>query len=200
MVEIITGLVLASAAGLNAYIPMLGLGLLSRFTDLVQLPDSWVWLENGWALGVLGVLLALEVLVDKFPALDSVNDILQTAVRPAAGGIVFSAGSSSGTVAVADPADFIAAGSVWPFVFGVVVALVPHLLKAIARPIINTLTAGAGAAVMSTFEDLGAVALTVLAVIVPLVALALVILATILLVRRLRRALAARREMRNAGP
>ncbi|MFA7497070.1 MAG: DUF4126 domain-containing protein [Leucobacter sp.] len=200
MVEIITGLVLASAAGLNAYIPMLGLGLLSRFTDLVQLPDNWAWLENGWALGVLGVLLALEVLVDKFPALDSVNDILQTAVRPAAGGIVFSAGSSSGTVAVADPADFIASGSVWPFVFGVVVALVPHLLKAIARPIINTLTAGAGAAVMSTLEDLGAVALTVLAVIVPLVALALVILATILLVRRLRRALAARREMSNAGP
>ncbi len=57
MLELITGTVLASAAGLNAYVPLLGLGLLSRFTDLVHLPDGWLWLENEWALGVLGVLL-----------------------------------------------------------------------------------------------------------------------------------------------
>lgn len=199
MLEIITGMTLAASAGLNAYIPMLGLGLLSRFTELVQLPGAWAWLENEWALGILGVLLLVEVLVDKFPALDSVNDVLQTVVRPASGGIVFSAGSSSDTFAVADPAEFVASAQFWPFVLGVLIALVPHVLKALARPVINALTAGAGAAVSSTLEDLGAVLLTVLAVVVPVLALALLVAVIVVLIRRLRRALAERSARRGGA-
>ncbi|WP_053383767.1 DUF4126 domain-containing protein [Leucobacter celer] len=199
MLEIITGMTLAASAGLNAYIPLLGLGLLSRFTDLVQLPTAWSWIENEWALGVLGVLLVVEVLVDKFPALDSVNDVLQTVVRPASGGIVFSAGSSSDTFAVADPAEFVTSAQFWPFVLGVLIALVPHVLKAVARPVINALTAGAGAAVSSTLEDLGAVVLTVLAVIVPVLALVLLVAVVVVLIRRLRRALAERAARRDSA-
>lgn len=193
MLEIITGTVLAGAAGLNAYIPLLGLGLLSRFTGLVQLPDAWLWLENGWALGIIGALLVVEVVVDKVPALDTANDVLQTIVRPASGGLVFSAGSSSDTVAVTDPAAFVASAQFWPFLLGVAVALVPHILKAVARPVLNVMTAGLGAAVASTLEDIGAVALTILAVVVPVLALIALVVATVLLARRLRRALAARR-------
>ncbi len=199
MLEIITGMTLAASAGLNAYIPLLGLGLLSRFTDLMQLPAAWSWIENEWALGVLGVLLVVEVLVDKFPALDSVNDVLQTVVRPASGGIVFSAGSSSDTFAVADPAEFVTSAQFWPFVLGVLIALVPHVLKAVARPVINALTAGAGAAVSSTLEDLGAVVLTVLAVIVPVLALVLLVAVVVVLIRRLRRALAERAARRDSA-
>lgn len=199
MLEIITGGSLAAAAGLNAYIPLLGLGLLARFTGLVQLPDGWAWLSNEWCLGILGVLLVVEILVDKFPALDSVNDVLQTVVRPASGGVVFAAGSASGTVAVDDPAAFISSAQVWPVVLGVVIALVPHLLKAVARPILNMLTAGAGAAVSSTLEDIAAVAITILAVIVPVLALVAIVVVFALLIRRLRRALAARGEKRAAG-
>ncbi|MBO1901935.1 DUF4126 domain-containing protein [Leucobacter weissii] len=194
MLEIITGTVLASAAGLNAYIPLLGIGLLSRFTEMVQLPEGWAWLENDWALGVIGVLLLVELIVDKVPALDSVNDVLQTVVRPASGGLVFSAGSSSETVAVADPAAFVGSSQFWPFVLGAVVALIPHLLKAVARPVLNVLTAGAGAAVSSALEDLGAALLTILAVIVPLLALVCAVALIVLLIRRLRRGLAARRD------
>ena len=39
-VELLTGFGLATAAGLNAYIPLLALGLLARFTDLVTLPHA----------------------------------------------------------------------------------------------------------------------------------------------------------------
>ena len=70
MLELITGATLAASAGLNAYIPLLGLGLLSRFTELVQLPAGWGWIENEWSLGILGVLLVIEILVDKVPALE----------------------------------------------------------------------------------------------------------------------------------
>lgn len=196
MLELITGTTLAASAGLNAYIPLLGLGLLSRFTSVVQLPESWAWLENGWALGVLGVLLLVETLVDKVPALDTINDVLQTAVRPASGGMVFAAGSASTTAAVTDPASFVESAQFWPFVMGVVIALVPHLLKAVARPVLNVLTGGAGASVMSVLEDVGAALLTVLAVIVPVLALGVLVLVIVLLVRRLRRALRARAEQR----
>ncbi|QAB18006.1 DUF4126 domain-containing protein [Leucobacter muris] len=199
MLELITGITLAASAGLNAYIPLLGLGLLSRFTDIVQLPSGWAWLENGWSLGVLGVLLVVEVLVDKFPVLDTANDVLQTVVRPASGGMVFAAGSSSETVAVADPAAFVTSAEFWPFVLGVLVALVPHLLKAIARPVLNALTGGAGAAVSSFFEDIGALVLTLLAVVVPVLALVLLIVVVGVLVRRLRRAQLRRREQRAAA-
>lgn len=198
MLELFTGISLAAAAGLNAYIPLLGLGLLSRFTDIVELPAGWVWLENDWSLWIVGALLALEVLVDKVPALDSVNDVVQTVVRPASGGMVFAAGSASSTVAVEDPAALLTSAQFWPVVLGILIALVPHILKAVARPILNVVTAGAGAAVASVFEDIGAVLLTILAVIVPVIALLLLVLVVVLLVRRLRRALAERRAKRLA--
>lgn len=193
MLEIITGVVLAASAGLNAYVPLLGLGLLSRFTEWVSLPTGWSWIENEWSLGILGVLLVIEMLVDKVPALDSINDVLHTTIRPASGGIVFAAGSGSDTVAVSDPAAFIASADVWPVVVGACVALIPHALKAIARPVVNVLTAGAGAAVASTFEDIGAVVLTVLAVVAPVVALVALGFVIVALVRRLQRALRERR-------
>ncbi len=193
MLEIITGVVLAASAGLNAYVPLLGLGLLSRFTEWVSLPTGWSWIENEWSLGILGVLLVIEMLVDKVPALDSINDVLHTIIRPASGGMVFAAGSGSDTVAVSDPAAFIASADVWPVVVGACVTLIPHALKAIARPVVNVLTAGAGAAVASTFEDIGAVVLTVLAVVAPVVALVALGFVIVALVRRLQRALRERR-------
>ena len=198
MLELVAGTALAAAAGLNAYIPLLGLGLLARFTDLVQLPDAWAWIANEWSLGIIGVLLIAEILVDKIPALDSFNDVLQTAVRPASGGMVFAAGSASDTFAVPDPAAFVESAQFWPFVLGVVVALIPHLLKSIARPLINLVSAGVGAAIASFFEDLGAVLLTLLAVIIPLLALVVLIIMLVALIRRLRRGIAARQAVANS--
>jgi len=63
--ELLTGFGLATAAGLNAYIPILILGLLARFTDVITLPHAWSWLENGWVLTIVAVLLAVEVVADK---------------------------------------------------------------------------------------------------------------------------------------
>ena len=82
--ELLTGAGLATAAGLNAYIPLLLFGLGARFFDWVQLPPAWAWLSNEWVLVVIGVLLVLEIVADKIPAVDSVNDIVQTVVRPTA--------------------------------------------------------------------------------------------------------------------
>ena len=102
--ELLTGLGLATASGLNAYIPLLALGLLSRFTDLITLPHGWVWLENGWVMAIVAVLLVIEIVADKIPALDSVNDAIQTFVRPTSGGIVFGSGTAAQTTPSPIPA------------------------------------------------------------------------------------------------
>ena len=177
MLEVLTGSGLAMAAGLNAYIPLLALGLLSRYTDLLMLPAGWAWLESPAALVILGILLVVEVVADKVAAVDSVNDVLQTVVRPAAGGMVFAAGSGSETIAVSDPAEIFQSGAWIPIALGIFLAFTTHTAKAIGRPIVNVSTAGAGGPVVSTAEDVSAVALVGVSVFLPLlVAVLLVVL------------------------
>ncbi len=196
MLEALAGTGLAAAAGLNAYIPLLALGLLSRFTDLVALPSGWVWLENPWVLGIIGVLLIVEVIADKVPALDTVNDVIQTAVRPAAGGIVFGSGTSAQTAAVSDPSTFFQSGSWVPVAVGIVIALIVHLAKAGTRAAANTALAGVAAPGLSVAEDVVSVLLVVFAILLPglvVVVLAGLIAALVLMIRTARR-VAARRQ------
>ncbi|MGW4096987.1 DUF4126 domain-containing protein [Mycobacterium sp. NPDC004974] len=169
--ELLTGFGLATAAGLNAYIPLLALGLLSRFTHLVSLPSGWSWLENGWVMAIVAVLLIVEVVADKIPALDSVNDTIQTFVRPTAGGIVFGSGTASQTAAVADPGAFAHSGQWIPVAIGAVTALVVSLTKSTVRPAANVATAGVAAPVLSTVEDVTSVGLVFVAILLPILVL-----------------------------
>lgn len=185
-----TGFGLATAAGLNAYIPMLSMGLLDRYTTLVNLPHGWDWLANGWVIAIVAVLLVVEIVADKVPALDSVNDAVQTFVRPTAGGIVFGSGTAAQTAAVSDPAEFARTGQWVPVVIGVVTALAVHLTKTAVRPAANVATAGVAAPVLSTIEDFTSVGLTFIAILIP--ALVLIVLialvgAAVWLLRRRRR-------------
>ncbi|GGO08847.1 DUF4126 domain-containing protein [Micromonospora parathelypteridis] len=171
MFEVLTGTGLAASAGLNAYIPLLILGLLSRYSDLIDLPSGWNWLGNGWVIVILAVLLAVEVVADKVPVVDHFNDVVQTVVRPTAGGLAFGAGSSSETVTVSDPGSFFSSHQWVPVVTGVLLALGVHLLKSAARPVINATTAGFGAPVASTAEDATSVVVSVVAIILPVLVL-----------------------------
>lgn len=175
--ELMTGFGLASAAGLNAYIPLLSMGLLGRYTNLIHLPHAWSWLENGWVLAIVAVLLLVEIVADKIPALDSINDSIQTFVRPTSGGIVFGSGTAAQTAAVSDPAEFARTGQWVPVAIGVVTALVVHLTKTAVRPAANVATAGVAAPVLSTIEDFTSFGLTFAAILIPaLVALILIAL------------------------
>ena len=95
MIAALTGAGLSAAAGLNAYIPFLVVALVARFTDVITLPQSYAWIESWWAIGVGAVLLLAEVVLDKVPAVDSVNDAVQTFIRPSMGGLVFAATSAA---------------------------------------------------------------------------------------------------------
>ncbi|MFN2187089.1 MAG: DUF4126 domain-containing protein, partial [Anaerolineae bacterium] len=99
--SVFTAFGLSTAAGLNAYLPLLVVALLARFTDLITLTSPWDALESWWVIGVLVVLLIIEVLVDKVPAVDTANDTIQTFIRPVAGAILFAA--SAGVISDASP-------------------------------------------------------------------------------------------------
>jgi len=195
VLELLTGTGLAFAAGLNAYIPMLLLGLGARFLDFVQLPAGWAWLENEWVLGILAVLLVIEFFADKIPAVDSVNDVIQTVVRPTSGGIVFGSGSASETAAVTDPAAFFESNQWVPVVTGVLIALLVHGAKTAARPVLNMATFGLAAPVVSFFEDVSSVFLSLFAILIPVLVVVVIVVLVVLfvLVMRKRRMAATQR-------
>jgi amino acid transporter len=171
VLEALTGTGLAASAGLNAYIPLLIMGMLARFTDAIHLPQGWAWLSNGWVLAILAALLAVEVVADKVPLVDHVNDVAQTVVRPTAGGIVFGAGASSQTATVTDPGAFFGSHQWVPIAAGVLIAFCVHGVKAASRPVINATTAGFGAPVASTAEDIGSIVMSLFAILLPILVL-----------------------------
>lgn len=196
MLAMATGLGLSSAAGLNAYIPMLAVGVLDRYTDQVRLAPEFGWLADGWVLLVVAVLLAAEVVLDKVPVVDSVNDAVQTFVRPASGGAVFAATEAAGR---AESSSFMQDNPWIGWLLGIAVAFLVHLTKAAVRPVVNAGTLGAGAPVVSTAEDTVSLGMSLLALLAPVVALvSLVLLAYVAF--RLLRAARARRRARRAGP
>jgi len=198
VLEALTGTGLAASAGLNAYIPLLVMGLLARYTDVIDLPQGWSWLSNGWVLVILGILLAVEMVADKVPIVDHANDVVQTVVRPTAGGLAFGAGSGAQTVTVSNPGSFFGSHQWVPVAAGVLIALCVHGVKATARPVVNVSTAGFGAPVVSTIEDFGSALMSVLAILAPVLALVGIVLfvwLAVVVVRRRRR----KRESASSG-
>ncbi|MCR4408533.1 MAG: DUF4126 domain-containing protein [Anaerolineae bacterium] len=162
---------LSTSAGLNAYIPLLVVALAARYTDLITLREPWDALTSGWVIGVLVILLLIEILVDKIPAVDSINDVIQTIVRPVAGAILFAA--SSNVISDIHP--------VLALICGLILAGGVHAVKATARPAITGLTGGAGNALVSTAEDLLSTITSLLAVLFPVLLAILLILCVLII-------------------
>lgn len=157
--QLLTGLGLAGSAGLNAYIPLLAISLLGRF-GVIHLQGPFQVLTHPAVIVVTALLLLVELLVDKIPAVDHVNDVIQTFIRPAAGALVFAAGSRA--IGDVPPVALLAAG--------LVTAFSVHATKAVARPVVHTATLGTGGPVVSLAEDVAAVIGSLLAVFAPVLA------------------------------
>ena len=162
---LITGMGLAVSAGLNAYIPMLVAGLLIRF-DVISFEPPYDLLGSTPSLVLLTVLVLIELVADKVPAVDSANDAIQTLIRPVSGALLFAA-----TVSGAD----------WQWaqalavIVGLLTALGVHATKASVRPVVNVSTAGVGGPVVSTVEDGISFGLSLAALLAPLVALVVLV-------------------------
>ena len=184
-----TALGLSTAAGLNAYIPILSVGLLSRYTDLIDLPAPWDALSDPIVLAIVGVA---DFIGDKVPVVDHVLHAIGLAVAPIVGGLLALASASA-----FDLEPGVAAG------LGIAAALVTHAGRAAARPLSTAATGGGGNPVVSFAEDGISGVLSVTAVFWPVVTavLAVIVLVAVVLVWRKWRQLRSRFRVReHAGP
>ena len=162
--ELLTGIFtafgLSASAGLNAYIPLLIVGLLARYTDLIHLNQPWDTLAHPWIILLLCGLVIIEMLADKLPAVNHLNDLIQTGIRPVAGAIAFAA--SADVVTNVSPVLALAAG--------LLVAGTVHVAKAgVVRPIVTATTGGVANTPVSIAEDVTSTVLSVVSILVPII-------------------------------
>ena len=163
--NVATAFGLSTSAGLNAYLPLLVVALTAKYTNLIALNEPWDVMTNWWVIGVLAVLLLIEMTVDKIPAVDTVNDVIQTVGRPVAGAILFAAGS--GAVGDLHP--------VLAFIAGLILAGGVHTIKSVSRPAVTATTGGVGNWAVSLVEDILALIGAVLSILVPVIVALIII-------------------------
>lgn len=173
LLGILSAFGLSASAGLNAYIPLLLVGVIAHYTDWIKLNPPFDTLASPWVLIVVGVLLIFEMLADKFPAVNHVNDAIQTVIRPAAGAIVFAA--SANVITNLHPAIAI--------ICGLLVAGSVHTVKAVAiRPAVTVTTGGTANTLVSLAEDAIATIISFLSIVLPVLAVVFVVLCIILII------------------
>jgi Domain of unknown function (DUF4126) len=161
----LTAFGLSTAAGLNAYIPLLTVGLLSRYTDLIDLPSPWDGLGDPIVLVIVGVVGVADFIGDKVPIVDHVLHVIGTVVAPVVGGVLALASASA-----FDLRSGVAA------TLGIAAALATQLGRTAARPVSTAATGGGGNPVVSLGEDGVSGTLSVTSVIAPWVAAVLAVL------------------------
>ncbi|OGO18734.1 MAG: hypothetical protein A2Z14_09590 [Chloroflexi bacterium RBG_16_48_8] len=160
---------LSVSAGLNAYVPLLIVALIARFTNWIELGETWNTLTSWWVIGALVVLGLIEFFADKVPAVNHINDAVQTFIRPTAGAVLFAA--STDVVTNIHP--------VIALIAGLLISGGVHAVKSAAiRPAVTVTTGGAGNIPVSIAEDVVATVLSILAVVLPVVIAALIVLVT----------------------
>ncbi|GAP12107.1 hypothetical protein BECAL_03309 [Bellilinea caldifistulae] len=175
LLGVFTAFGLSASAGLNAYIPLLVVALLAKFTDLLTLRPPWDALESWWIIGLLVVLSLIEFFADKVPAVNHINDLIQTFIRPTAGAIAFAASAN----VITDVHPVLSLG------LGLLVAGGVHAVKTLAvRPAVTATTGGAGNVPVSIAEDVVSTIFSILAVVVPVVIACLLVLITAYIIWR----------------
>ena len=175
---------LSASAGLNAYIPLLVIGVIAHYTNWIKLTPPYDLLANPWILILVSLLLIVEMLVDKIPAVNHINDLIQTVIRPVAGAIVFAA--SAHVMTGIHP--------VLALACGLLVAGSVHTVKSVAiRPAVTATTGGAANVPVSLAEDGAATVLSILSIVIPaLVGILLIVLLALIIWAFWRRAVRTR--------
>jgi hypothetical protein len=150
------------ASGVNAYATVFVLGLLQRI-GVGHVPDE---LGRPEVIGVAGLLLAVELVVDKVPYLDSGWDAIHTAVRPTVGTVL-------GVLMASDSSNVseLLGGST-----GGGTALLTHAVKAGFRLAVNISPEPFSNFIVSTAEDIAVVMMVLMSVSTPWFAAAVALL------------------------
>lgn len=169
LLSIFSAFGLSASAGLNAYIPLLIVALLGKFTNLVHLTQPWDTLTSWWIIGLLIILCLIEFFADSTPAVNHINDIIQTFIRPTAGAILFA--SSAKIVTDIHP--------ILALALGLMIAGGVHAVKSVAvRPAVTATTGGTANVVVAIAEDAVSTIVSFVAIVVPVLIACLMVLVT----------------------
>ena len=157
------------AAGVNLYATVAILGLAARY-QWVTLPPQFEVFNNNLVIGAAIVLYVVEFFADNIPYVDTLWDMLHTAIRPIGGALIAVA-----TLGEASPA---MEGMV--ALLGGTVAAGSHLTKTSTRAAANASPEPFSNWILSLGEDLFVVGLGFLALQYPVVALGVVALLIVL--------------------
>jgi len=154
------GLGLAASSGLNTFLPLMVLAMAAKFQLFgVQLNGSFAWLASDAAVGALAIATFAEIIADKVPAVDHVLDVFGTVARPVAGTV-----AAASVFHGSDPAMAAMLG----LIIGAPTAFGFHAAKAGTRATSSAGTFGLLNPVLSIVEDLAAVAMTITALLAPI--------------------------------
>lgn len=184
----LTAFGLATAAGLNAWFPLLAVGLLARYTGLIDLQGEWAQLTDTTVLLGLAGVSVVDFIGDKIATVDHVLHAIGTVVAPVTG-IVSALGAT----------DSLDVSPAVVTVIGLVAAETTHGSRLALRPFVTAGTAGTGNPIVSLVEDVFSGVLSVLAIAAPIIAFLLIILLAWVVWRMFRRMRRWRRERRGSG-
>ncbi len=175
--SIALGIALAAATGFRVFVPLLAAGLAAR-AGWIPLTDTFSWLATTPALLMLGTAALIETFAYYIPGVDHILDVLASPVAVAAGVIASASVMTDVSPALMWPLAVIAGGGIAGATKG---------STAVVRAKTGLATAGLGNPVVSTAETTGAILLSILALLLPVLALAAIVVLLVWTTRKLGR-------------
>lgn len=192
-----TPLGLALASGLNAYLPLLAYAIAARFLHIASVNPQFAFLTSNAGIALLVILTIINFLAEKVPLLDHAWNAAHTFIRPLAGILVVLASSNQAALPLTLPTSgnvLLGEASVLPLITltasfsltgigllvvalcGGLLALMSHAAKTTTRLVSTVFTVGILTPFVSISEDILALMLVILSLLLPAVMLVLVIL------------------------
>jgi uncharacterized membrane protein len=159
VLALLLGLGLAASTGLNTFLPLLLLSAAARFHIAgIELGAKFHWLSSDVAMIVLIVACVIEIVADKFPAVDHFLDTIGTFVRPTAGAV-----AAASVLTGVDPT----VAAILGIIVGAPTSFGFHSLKAATRVASSATTFGCANPVISLVEDVVSFFLSMVAIFAP---------------------------------
>jgi hypothetical protein len=175
--SIALGIGLAAAVGFRVFLPLL-VASVAAYTGHLQLSSSFAWLGSLPAITMLSAAAIAEVLAYYIPVVDNLLDTIATPVAVVAGTLV----SAAVMVELPPMVKWTAA-----IIVGGGAAGLTQLMSTLLRAKSTAMTGGLGNSAIATAELGGALLLSMLALIAPLIAVVVIAMFFWLAVRMTRR-------------
>lgn len=169
----VVGIGLAAAAGFRLFVPLLGLSL-AYTLDWMEPSAAFHWLDSWIAVTALGVATVVEIGAFYVPWLDHLLDVAVAPLSVVAGTLLMASSMGDSSPALQWGLSIVAGGGV---------AAAVQAGTTATRGVSGVTTGGLANPIVSTFELLASVAMTALALVVPVLALALFAVLLVLLYR-----------------